>query len=84
MKRVKPIAWLGAVLLLIALIAGCKTPQTATTSDSSKVPPELIQPAFLYDVVRHLYRWHLDEAEIDSVIQQKTISFLGTFAQTPP
>ena len=75
MKRVKPIAWLGAVLLLIALIAGCKTPQTATTSDSSKVPPELIQPAFLYDVVRHLYRWHLDEAEIDSVIQQKQLAF---------
>jgi hypothetical protein len=75
MMRWESIAWLGAVLLLMALISGCQTPQSSTTADSSKVPPELIKPAFLFDVVRHLYRWHLDEAEIDRVIQEKQFLF---------
>lgn len=29
------------------------------------VPPELLQRSYLYEVTRHLYRWYLDERDLD-------------------
>jgi hypothetical protein len=39
------------------------------------VPAELVQPAYLYEVARHLYRWYLDEAEVERVVQAKQFVF---------
>jgi hypothetical protein len=75
MRRLKLIAWLGAVVLLLGLLSGCQTPQGSTIPDARNVPPELMKPAFLFEVVRYLYRWHLDEAEIERVIQEKQFIF---------
>ncbi len=50
----------SAVLSLAAVGAA---PPPATTP--APAPPELLERAYLYDVVRHLYRWYLDERDLD-------------------
>jgi hypothetical protein len=35
------------------------------------VPPELLQRSFLFEIARHLYRWHLDESDIERIAQAK-------------
>ncbi len=38
-------------------------------------PPELLETNYLYEVVRHLYRWHLDETDAEKIVGQKKIEF---------
>jgi hypothetical protein len=42
---------------------------------ASAVPEELTKPAFLFEVVRHLYRWYVDEAEVERVIKDRQFVF---------
>ena len=62
---------------LIGLLAGCQTTTTTTTSEANALatPAELVQAAYLYEVTRHLYRWYLDEAEVERVVQEKQFVF---------
>ena len=63
---------LGLVVVLVA----CRTPHRIETSTTT-VPAELVQPAYLYEVARHLYRWYLDEAEVERLYQRlKTVGHL--------
>jgi hypothetical protein len=39
------------------------------------VPPELVQPSYLFEVVRYLYRWHLDESEVERIVGEKQFVF---------
>jgi hypothetical protein len=65
---------LAASFGLVALLTACQTPhQTATNAVA--VPAELVQPTYLYEVTRHLYRWYLDEAEVERVVQEKQFVF---------
>jgi hypothetical protein len=64
---------LAASFGLAVLLTSCQTPQQTGTSAS--VPAELVQPDYLYQVVRHLYRWYLDEAEVERVVQSKQFVF---------
>lgn len=46
--------------VLLAVMAGAATVQA--------VPPDAVtERTFLYEVVRHLYRWHLDERDVEPV-----------------
>lgn len=36
---------------------------------------ELTSKAWLYEVMRHLYRWHIDEEHIDAVVRSGTVTF---------
>jgi hypothetical protein len=58
---------------LAVLLTSCQTPHQ--TGTSALAPAELVQPAYLYEVVRHLYRWYLDEAEVERVVQAKQFVF---------
>jgi hypothetical protein len=59
---------LAAVILLCALpCARAQSPitVTATPHAPSNVPAELLDPALLGEVTRHLYRWYVDESDIE-------------------
>jgi len=60
--------------LLAALATACRSPQVVG-SVASAPPPELVQPTYLYELTRHLYRWYLDEAEVEQVTRQKQFVF---------
>jgi hypothetical protein len=65
------------VLALAFLVAqaGCRTSPPAETADTSGPPPELVQQPYLFEIVRHLYRWQLDESEVDRLITSKQMEF---------
>ncbi len=56
--------------LLLAL-ALCSLPTFAQDAP----PKEATEKPFLFEVVRHVYRWHLDEEEIEKVRGLKTFTF---------
>ena len=60
--------------LILLLLPGCQTLPRTGMADAS-VPADLAQPTYLYEVVRHLYRWYLDEAEVEQVTRQKQFVF---------
>ncbi len=60
----RAVIWIAISMVL----SGCHTTKPAA---ESLVPAELTQPSYLYEVVRHLYRWHLDETEIEQMVSQK-------------
>jgi hypothetical protein len=62
------------LLLSLALLA---LPAAATPAAPAPVPvpAELVQPTYLYEIVRYLYRWQLDEAVIDRVADAKQLEF---------
>jgi hypothetical protein len=65
---------LAASFGLAVLLTSCQTPhQTGTGAKAA--PVELVQPTYLYEVTRHLYRWYLDEAEVERVVQAKQFVF---------
>ena len=63
------IFFLASMLLLpvITLIA-----KEAT---SPKMPQEVLEKQFLSEIVRHLYRWYLDELDIESISEHKRMLF---------
>ena len=67
----------GCVLALALLAAqpGCRTSPLAEAADSSAPPPELAQSSYLFEIVRHLYRWQLDESEVSRLITSKQMEF---------
>jgi hypothetical protein len=65
------------LLLLASLVAlsACRTSPPARAGDASVSPPEIVQEPYLFEIVRHLYRWQLDEGEVDRLISSKQIEF---------
>jgi hypothetical protein len=60
----------------LALVStGCQTSSASGPKGASAVPEELTKPDFLFEVVRHLYRWYLDEAEVERVSKDKELIF---------
>ncbi len=55
-------------LLVVAVgasLSGCKTAESTAAVKKTEPPPELLQQAALSEIVRHLYRWNWDEADIE-------------------
>jgi hypothetical protein len=55
--------------LLSMLVSGCRTPPGSSTGGAA-VAPELLQTSYLFEVVRYLYRWELDEEEIEQLEEE--------------
>jgi hypothetical protein len=62
-------------LALAVLLPACGAAPTSTAADAPAAPPELLQTNYLYEVVRYLYRWHLDESEVERIVVQKQFVF---------
>ena len=65
---------LAASCGLILLVPACRTEPTSALVVKT-APAELLQPTYLYEVTRHLYRWYLDEAEVGRLTQAKQFVF---------
>jgi hypothetical protein len=61
-----------AGVVLVLLLPACRT---APTPGAAAPPPELLQTNYLYEVVRYLYRWDLDESEVERVVAAKRFAF---------
>ncbi len=72
MTRRKPLVSLCFFVLLASLFGCASTP---VETGHSAPPSELVDEAYLSEIVRHLYRWQLDESEIDSIVTAKQIVF---------
>jgi hypothetical protein len=61
------------VLALLAFpLAGCKTgAPPGAAAPAGPVPAALVQQTTLYEIVRHLYRWYWDEADIERAAETK-------------
>ncbi len=71
MKTLKLVS-LAAGLMTAALLAACteatdQATSPATPRATAPAPSEIAQPAYLFEVVRYLYRWHFDEAEVQRI-----------------
>src|ERR1035438_6880471 len=63
-------------MALVALLLGCRTsPPPAAPPVALGVPSELLQQPYLFEIVRYLYRWDLDESEVERVVSAKRFVF---------
>lgn len=54
--------------VLALLLSACRTPPSVRDEVAVVPPPsELVQPAYLFEIARHLYRWQLDEVAVARV-----------------
>ena len=56
-------------LLLVLLAAG------AGAAPAAPPPAELTKPTYLYEVMRHLYRWYLDESDVERNVGAREFAF---------
>lgn len=64
--------WCAVVLLLVV---GCRAPVPAGRSGESAAPAELLQTNTLNEVVRHLYRWYMDENDVERITNDRDLVF---------
>jgi hypothetical protein len=61
---------------IVVMMAGCQTAHTAApVAKAPAAPAELLDQKYLYEVVRYLYRWHLDEGEVEEALKEKSFVF---------
>jgi hypothetical protein len=59
--------------LLAAAIALSGIP--AFCAPAKPPPAEVVEKPYLYEIARHLYRWHLDESDVERLDEAKTFPF---------
>jgi hypothetical protein len=63
-------------LLLAQLVPGPSArSENSAGVDAPAAPTELTAKPLLYEIVRYLYRWHIDEADIDRVVDSNEVVF---------
>jgi hypothetical protein len=63
------------LMVLASLLPSCGITPPTEQAGVASVPSELVQQSYLYEVVRHLYRWYLDESEVERIIGSKEFTF---------
>src|SRR5262245_26965946 len=63
------------LLVLLVALPGCRTAPPKDSAIHPSPPPELVDRSYLFEIARHLYRWQLDEGEIERLLPQKQIVF---------
>ena len=74
MKALKSIS-LVLMLALASLLPACRTSPPPPAQNALAPPPELLQPPYLCEIMRYLYRWQLDESEVERVLGEKKFVF---------
>ena len=65
---------LAAVVALMAA-APARLTGESPRQPAAEMPPELTSKSWLNEIVRHLYRWYIDERDIDIVIKADEVIF---------
>jgi hypothetical protein len=63
------------VAALALVSAGCRSTAPAVQGAASAPPAELLETTNLSQVVRHLYRWYLDEDDVERIANQRDVVF---------
>jgi hypothetical protein len=58
---------LWSMLLLSAACAGAQEAAPALPAEAAKPPAELLEQPYLFEVVRHLFRWYMDESDVEKL-----------------
>jgi len=74
MRKVKRVGAVAALALAV-LLSACQSLSSAKVAGDTAVPSELVQQTYLFEIVRYLYRWQLDEAEVDRIVGSKQCVF---------
>ena len=82
MSRAKSVGALLS-LMLVLCVSACRHVVPTEAANVSAVPAELLQPPYLFEVVRYLYRWQLDEAEVERIVGTKQVVFWIRRVDTP-
>jgi hypothetical protein len=71
---VKTTSSIATALLCSALLSPAAT---VSAADERRQPPpaELTEKPFLFEIARHLYRWHLDERDLEDVLKRNEFIF---------
>lgn len=67
--------WLIPALAVAVLLPACRTTPAQSLEKHSGVPGELLEQKYLFEIVRHLYRWYLDESEVERLVGAKRFAF---------
>jgi len=54
----------GLALVSVAFFAGCATQSVLNNDNTAGKAQELLDKSNVYEVIAHLYRWHLDEIDV--------------------
>ena len=65
--------WCVAALFVVSADCGAAAP--ASQVSESAPPAELLQTTNLSEIVRHLYRWYMDENDVERVANQTNLVF---------
>jgi hypothetical protein len=66
---------LSYVAALALMAAGNHTPAAASQANASAPPPALLESTNLSEVVRHLYRWYMDENDVERIARDRDLVF---------
>lgn len=65
--------WQGGILIVGAVLLNFSLPSATLAQD--QVAAQLADRDFLFEVVRHLYRWYLDEQDVDASVRRDELLF---------
>lgn len=71
----RPLALVLAFLLALFVPGPSARSENSAGVDAPAAPTELTAKPLLYEIVRYLYRWHIDEADIDRVVDSNEVVF---------
>lgn len=76
---IRPLIFGVAALCCAAATPACLHPQDAPPPvkppQAAGGPAQLTDQAWLYEIVRHLYRWYIDEKTVDAVVASNEVVF---------
>lgn len=67
MRRIAGLVWIGFTAATLARAALPAAAETVLAAPSLAPPAALTQPEYLYEIMRHLYRWYLDESDVEKL-----------------
>ena len=73
--RMSTWAWFVLGVALAAALPACQVKPPSAPAAAPVGLEEVTRTSYLYEVVRYLYRWHLDEADVERVIGQERLVF---------
>jgi hypothetical protein len=70
-------------LMVAGLVSTGQNVSPATAAGVPAVPVELVQKPYLFEIVRYLYQWQLDEAELERLVGAKQVVFWARRLDVP-
>jgi hypothetical protein len=67
--------WMISFLMSAALLSACQTAPPPPVQEKPQPSAELLERPYLFEIVRYLYQWQLDETEVNGAVGAKQFIF---------